>query len=83
MCTENHGGIISMGKLIHPPELSGNPTSSHLVAKQEELAKEIMNLALQSIFNDTLKGPLTCRKMTWDRWLYFPSEGSTVDFYCP
>jgi hypothetical protein len=72
-----------MGKLIHPPELSGNPTSSHLVAKQEELAKEIMNLALQSIFSDTLKGSLTCRKTTWDRWLYFPSEGSTVDFYCP
>jgi hypothetical protein len=24
--------------LIHPPELSGNPTNSHLVAKQEELA---------------------------------------------
>jgi hypothetical protein len=30
--------------LIHAPELSGNPTSSHLVAKQEELVKE-MNLA--------------------------------------
>jgi hypothetical protein len=27
-----------------------NPTSSHLVANQEELAKKIMNLALRSIF---------------------------------
>jgi hypothetical protein len=34
------------GKLIHPPELSGNPTSSHLVARQEKLANKIMNLAL-------------------------------------
>jgi hypothetical protein len=25
--------------LIHPPELSDNPASSHLVAKQEELGK--------------------------------------------
>jgi hypothetical protein len=35
--------------LIRQPELSCNPTSSHLVAKQEELAKEIMNFALQRI----------------------------------
>jgi hypothetical protein len=37
---------IDKGKLlIHPPELSGNP-SSHLVAKLEELAKEMMDFAL-------------------------------------
>jgi hypothetical protein len=31
---------INRGKLlICPPELSGNPTSSHLVANQEELGK--------------------------------------------
>jgi hypothetical protein len=41
---------IDKGKfLIHPPELSDNPTSSHLVAKQEELAKKINNFTLQSI----------------------------------
>jgi hypothetical protein len=34
--------------LICPPELSDN-TSSHLVRKQEELEKEIMNFALRSI----------------------------------
>jgi hypothetical protein len=32
--------------LIRPPELSGNPNSSHLVAN-EELEKEIMNLAFE------------------------------------
>jgi hypothetical protein len=30
--------------LIRPPEFSGNSTNSHLIAKQEELEKEI-NLA--------------------------------------
>jgi hypothetical protein len=30
---------IDRGKLIYPPELSGNLTSSHLVAKQEELGE--------------------------------------------
>jgi hypothetical protein len=31
---------VSKGKLlIHPPELSGNPTSSHLVVNQEELGE--------------------------------------------
>jgi hypothetical protein len=54
---------MKRGKLkIHPPELSDNPTSSHLVAKQEELAKEMMNLTLQSIFVHTSKGPLTYHK---------------------
>jgi hypothetical protein len=35
--------------LIRPSELSGNPTSSHLVAKQEELEKEIINFVLRNI----------------------------------
>jgi hypothetical protein len=35
--------------LIRPPELSGNTNGSHLVAKQNYLAKEMMNLALRSI----------------------------------
>jgi hypothetical protein len=38
---------IGRGKLlIRSPELSGNPTSSHLLAKQEELGKEMVSLAL-------------------------------------
>jgi hypothetical protein len=37
---ENHGGMISTVQLIiRPTELFGNPISSHLVAKQKELAK--------------------------------------------
>jgi hypothetical protein len=48
--------------MIRPPELSGNRTSSHLVPK-EELAKEVMNLALRSIFVYTSKGSLTSRKI--------------------
>jgi hypothetical protein len=37
---------INTGKLqICPPELPGKPTSSHLVAKREELAKKVMNFA--------------------------------------
>jgi hypothetical protein len=35
--------------LILPPDLSDNPTSSHLVAKQGDLANEMMNFALRSI----------------------------------
>jgi hypothetical protein len=32
--------------LIRPPEFSGNPTSSRLVAKLEELVKQMMNFGL-------------------------------------
>jgi hypothetical protein len=31
--------------MIHPPQPSDDSISSHLVAKQEELAKEIINLS--------------------------------------
>jgi hypothetical protein len=35
---------IDRGKfLFHPPDLSGNPTSGHLAANQEEVVKEMMN----------------------------------------
>jgi hypothetical protein len=34
MSVESHDGMIEMGKLvIHPPELSDNVTTSHLIAK--------------------------------------------------
>jgi hypothetical protein len=52
-----------MKLLISPPELSGNPTSIHLAAEQEELEKELTNLALRSIFGHTSKRFLTCRKI--------------------
>jgi hypothetical protein len=31
--------------LIHPPELSGNLTSSHLIAKHEDYGEEMLNFA--------------------------------------
>jgi hypothetical protein len=37
---KNHGGMISTGEVvIRPSELSSNPTSSHIVAKEEELGE--------------------------------------------
>jgi hypothetical protein len=58
--------------LVRPPELSGNPTHSHLVTKQNELGKERINFASRRIFDHTLKGFLTCRKV-----LHHVSEGFT------
>jgi hypothetical protein len=49
--------------LIYSPELSDNITISRLVTKQEELAKKMMNLILQSIYVHTLKETLTCCKI--------------------
>jgi hypothetical protein len=37
--------LYRQAKLIRPPNLCGNPTSSHVVAKKEELVKEIMDFA--------------------------------------
>jgi hypothetical protein len=37
------------GKLIRQPQSSGNPISSHLVEKQKELEKKIMDFVLRSI----------------------------------
>jgi hypothetical protein len=53
------------GKLLtHPQELSGIPTSSHLVAKQEELAVEIMTFPYEVVcLFHTSKGSLTYRKI--------------------
>jgi hypothetical protein len=55
---------IDRGNLFNrSPEFSGNHIGSHIVAKQEEQAKEIMNLALGSIFVHTSKRFLTCCKI--------------------
>jgi hypothetical protein len=48
---------IDRERLLTPsPELSGNPTNSHQVAKHEELEKVMMNLALRSIFCSHIEG---------------------------
>jgi hypothetical protein len=49
--------------LISPPELSGNLTSSHIVAKQDKLAKDKINVALRCIFVQTSRASITCRKI--------------------
>jgi hypothetical protein len=61
---------INTGKhIIHPTELSGNPTGSHLVAKQEEIAKDMMNFegydefCLMNYIFQTSKVSLTYRKI--------------------
>jgi hypothetical protein len=42
---------IDRGKLlIRPPKLSGSPATIHLVPKEEEVANEMINFALRSIF---------------------------------
>jgi hypothetical protein len=86
MSMENHGGMILTGKfLICTPKLPGNQTSSHLVEKQEGLAKEMMNFALQSIafiFRRVLSHAVKAYVM--GRQLYFPYvRRPAVDFYCP
>jgi hypothetical protein len=77
---------IEMAKLlIRLPELSDSPPSSYLVANQEDVAKEMINVVSRSIFVQTSKGPLTCTVFSaWDRRLFFPFEGrSATDFYRP
>jgi hypothetical protein len=58
MSMENHGGMILAGEklLIHPPQLSGNPTSSHLVAKQEKLDKGNDEFGLMKYLCSYFKG---------------------------
>jgi hypothetical protein len=61
---ETWWNVIDRDKLIRPQELSGNPT--YLVAKQEELSKEMMNLALRRSY---LKGFFNMLQhfTTWSR----------------
>jgi hypothetical protein len=49
---------------------------SPIVPKQEELTKEVMNLALRSIFIRT------SNIATWSPRLYFPSKGRRVTDFC-
>jgi hypothetical protein len=77
---------IDKGKLlIRLPDLSGNHASSHLVAEQDELAKEVLNLALRSIFVHTSKGRLTCCKILRLEADSFTSlrRKAAADFYLP
>jgi hypothetical protein len=57
----------------------------HLVAKQEELAKEIMNLALEASLFILLRDFFNIQQnlSTWSRRLYFPSEGRHAAIFRP
>jgi hypothetical protein len=81
MSMNNRGGMISTEETC---DSSGNTNSSHLVAKIDELANGMLNLAFQSIFVHTSKGFLIWRSFLavhGAERLYFPSEGSrAADF---
>jgi hypothetical protein len=51
------------GKTNFPPELSGNTTSTHLVANQEEPGNINDEFGLQNIYIHTTKWLFTCRKI--------------------
>jgi hypothetical protein len=74
MSTESHVGIMTGENSW----FSDNTTSSHLVAKQEELAKEMLSFGLRSIC-------FILRNLrTWSRRLYFPSKRRcTADLLSP
>jgi hypothetical protein len=58
--------LYRLEKILCPPELFGNSTSSHLVAKQEELSKEMMDFFFSPYevsFFHIWNGSLTCRKI--------------------
>jgi hypothetical protein len=64
MNLENQGGMISTGELlIRPPELSGNPKSSRLVASQEEFGEGNDEFSLPSIFVHASRVIFACRKI--------------------
>jgi hypothetical protein len=73
MNTESNRGMISKGKTTDSSTraLWQAYQQSHLKAKQEQLAKEIVNFALRRIFH-TSEGSLTYRKI-----LRNEADGST------
>jgi hypothetical protein len=49
--------------LICPPELYGNPNSSHLVANHEELREENYEFVFMKYLCSYFEGIFTCRKI--------------------
>jgi hypothetical protein len=81
---EQWWNYIHRRKLIPPTELSGNPTSRIISSKQEEQTKEMMNLALRSIFVHSFQVIFACRKF-YDMGLtaLLPLRRCDADFYRP
>jgi hypothetical protein len=66
--------------LILTPELSGNPTSSHLVTQQEKLTERNDESGLMKYLCSYFLGifNMLCNLTTWGWRLYFPSEAKRV-----
>jgi hypothetical protein len=66
---ENHGGMISTGETPDSStQSSDNPSSNHIVAKQDEVAKEMINLVYE-IFISYFEDYVT------DDFISFPNVG--------
>jgi hypothetical protein len=76
---ERRWNDIDGGKpLIRPKELSGNPISSHLIAKQEEIAMKIMSVCLTKRLLHNSNASLIRRKIlrgAADGFTSPPNEG--------
>jgi hypothetical protein len=81
---EKYGGMILAGENSRPPELSSNPTSSHIVKKQEELGEGNDEFGLTKNLFSHFEGFFNMPHdlPTWRQRLYFQSEGSrAADMY--
>jgi hypothetical protein len=77
---EPWGNDIDKGKLLI--RLWQSYLLYHLVAKLDELVKEIMNFCLTKYFFHTSKGTLTCRKILHgaEGFIFPPNEGMLLIF---
>jgi hypothetical protein len=60
---ETRWNDIEKGKLIRPPDLTSILPTQSSISKQEKREREIMNLALRSIYVHTSKVFFTCCKI--------------------
>jgi hypothetical protein len=66
------------------PTLTTSPLLEILAVKGGTNVGEKLpiNFAWNARLSRNIQGSFTCRKSTWDQWLYFPSEGSCAeDFF--
>jgi hypothetical protein len=62
---EKHGGMTLTGEnSSFVPQISGNPVNSHLVTKQDEVAKDMMNFLSEGRHAEDILSPLKIRIWT-------------------
>jgi hypothetical protein len=66
---EKHGGMILTGENSFVPQIYGNPVNSHLVAKQDEVAKDMMNFLSEGRHAENILSPLKIRIWTRELWV--------------